>query len=70
MNQRKPDTENGFSWNQFRALPFELRNAVELFWEAGYDYDSQEFWECYDPEPTAEFVKAVQMYDWLMNNND
>ena len=52
---------------KIRALPYDLREGVEAFWEPGYDYSDPEFWGCYDPMPAPEFIKAVQLYDLWEN---
>lgn len=58
-----PKVENP-SWAKFYALPFDIRDAVERFWEPGYDYSDPEFWNSFvNPDP--EFVEAVIMYDML-----
>lgn len=54
------------TWSEFNALPFDLRDGVEQFYEPGYEYDDPDFWACYEPEPSKDFIDAVQMYDWLM----
>ena len=59
------------NWAEFYALPDDLREGVECFWEPGYDYSDREgFWSFYrDPVPSEEFIQAVQMYDWLQRND-
>ena len=48
---------------KYDALPLDIRDGVEAFWEAGYDYDDPDFWDSFDPAPDPAFVEAVKMYD-------
>ena len=50
---------------KYDALPIYIRDGVEAFWEAGYDYDAPYFWDSFDPAPDPDFVEAVKMYDAL-----
>lgn len=59
-----------YEWEDFHALPFELRQAVRSFWKQGVDYRQEsDVWNetpdnGMDPEA---FKKAVYLYDALMS---
>lgn len=57
IRSAKPGPESTFS-----AYPDETKNAVETFYEPGYDYCSSDFWSSYD-EPDLDFIYAVILYD-------
>ena len=61
--------ENTYTEAQFSALPFDLVDGVERFWEPGYDYSNPDFWTSY-PDIDAEFIKAVIRYDILKREAD
>lgn len=61
-----------YCWNGFHDMPFEVRKAVREFWKHGKDYsDESEVWKEKMPEDIdkKEFVKAVQVYDYLLSFN-
>lgn len=51
---------------QFAALPYELMDGVERFWEPGYDYTDPDFWASYE-DNTPEFIEAVIRYDLMQS---
>lgn len=53
-----------YTCGNWRGLSLEYRDGALAFWEDGYDYSDPEFWSSY-PDPDPEFVRAVQIYDWL-----
>ena len=59
------------TWSQaaFDALPYEIRDGVERFWEPGYDYEDPDFWSSY-PDVTEDFIAACIMYDKLQQDAD
>lgn len=61
--ENRPYTES-----QFYALPFDLRDGVERFWEPGYDYTDPDFWTSY-PDVDAEFIEATVRYDLMQKEN-
>ena len=60
--------DTNYTWERFNALDFDLRDGAVTFWEPGYNYDDPDFWSSYE-DPRPEFIKAVQMYDWLKKND-
>ena len=51
-----------FEGYTFSALPADLQDAAERFWEPGYDYDDADFWARYKA-PDPDLIYAVRMYD-------
>lgn len=54
----------GYTYN---AMPADLRDAVENFYEPGYDYTRRDFWESYsdnstEPYTSNDFIYATQLY--------
>lgn len=60
-------THEPFTWSEFNALPYEMRESVLSFYEGGYDYHDQDFWDFY-PDVADDFKEAVQLYDWLIKH--
>lgn len=58
-----------YTWGEWSGLSCEMRDGVLAFWEDGYDYSDWEFWKHY-PDPDPEFIRAVQMFDWLQKHDD
>lgn len=60
-----------YEWEDFHALPFDLRQAVRGFWKPdGRDYThDSEIWNDMPDNgmPTETFKKAVYMYDSLLS---
>jgi len=54
---------------QFAALPYELMDGVERFWEPGYDYTDPDFWASYE-DNTPEFIEAVIRYDLMQSEQE
>lgn len=54
---------------QLAALPYELADSVERFWEPGYDYTDPDFWTSYE-DNTPEFIEAVIRYDFMQSESD
>lgn len=61
-----------YKWDDFHALPFEVRQAVREFRKEGTNYsDSSDVWN-HIPEneiDQCEFKKAMQLYDALLTRN-
>ncbi len=56
--------KTAYSPAQFSALPYELMDGVERFWEPGYDYADPDFWTSYE-DTRPDFIEAVIRYDLM-----
>ena len=61
-----------YKWDDFHALPFEVRQAVREFRKEGRDYsDDSDVWD-HVPNNGIDrqaFKKAMQLYDALLTRN-
>lgn len=65
----KSVNRTAYTPTQFAALPYELTDGVERFWEPGYDYTDPDFWTSYE-DVAPDFVEAVIRYDLMQKEQE